>query len=353
MSYINGSFAISPKGNTLFTVGHEHHQAIAEFSIPDLKITENTKSLNLATNIQKFTSILLNKTRINNSQKLNRITGLEVIEGELFVNAVEHYDAPGDNYLTTFIVRDAYNLSKAQVDGFFSLGGKAHSSGWISKLPDKWQDVFKASYLHGYAANYSINSRFSMGPTAFSSYIDNFAGIDVKDGLIPTRPLMDFSIKRPIVEDLYNKSKKNKMWTEVSNAYYGFILPNSNEYLVLGNSGGHDSGIGYKATQTNGNVCGGPCVFDPKDYYNFYWIFNVNDFVSVQNGKKKTYELLPISYGKLQLPFAPKNNTKNIVGADFDEKSQRLYIMLENVDSSQSRFEIAPVMLVYSLQAAG
>jgi hypothetical protein len=349
MAYVNGSFAVASQGTTLYAVGHEQHQAIGEFAIPELKVTDKPQNLNMALNIQPFRRILFNNKRLNNSQKLDRISGLEVIEGELFVNAIEYYDAPGDNTLTTFIVRQATNLKEAKVDGLFTLGGRVHSAGWISKLPPEWSKIFGASYLHGYAANYAINSRLSMGPTAFVSYIDNFAGVDEKNGLIPTRALMDFSIKRPMIKDLYNKSKKNNVWTEVSNAYYGFILPKSSQYLVIGNSGGHNSGIGYKAVQKNGHKCDGPCAFDQNDYYNYFWIFDVNDFLKVQDKKIKPWDLKPIKHGKLTLPFAPQNNAKNVIGADFDEVTERLYIMLENVDKSQSRFEAAPVMLVYEM----
>ena len=350
MAYTNGSFTISPQGKTVFVAGHEQLQSIAEFLIPELKYSNDPSHLAIAPNMQPFSSFLRNSKRLKNPQKLDRITGMEVIEGELFVNAIERYDAPGDNKHTTFIVRRANDLAKSKVDGFFSMKGYAHSAGWITKLPQKWRKVFSATYLNGYAGNYSINSRLSMGPTAFVSNIDAFAGIDEPNGLIPTRTLMNFSIKRPMMKDLYNKTQKNNIWTELSNAYYGFILPNSDKYLVLGNSGGHESGIGYKATQNNGNKCGGACAFDPKDTYNFYWIFDVNDLVSVQNRKKKTYELLPIRYGKLQLPFAPRNNTKNLIGADFDDREGILYIMLADVDRSQSEFEKAPVMLAYKIQ---
>jgi hypothetical protein len=350
MTYVNGSFAVSHQGTTLFAVGHEHHQAIGEFAIPELKVTDEPKNLNMALNIQPFSRILNDKNRLNNPQNLNRISGLEVIEGELFVNAVEYYDAPGDNTLTTFIIRQPTNLKKTKVDGLFTLGGRAHSAGWTSKLPSNWAKVFKASYLHGYASNYAINSRLSMGPTAFVSYIDNFAGLDEKSGLIPTRSLMDFSIKRPMMEDLYNKTRKNDIWTELSNAYYGFIIPNSSQYLVIGNSGGHNSGIGYKAVQDNGKKCNGPCALKHKDYYNYFWIFDVNDFVKVQENKMNHWDLKPTKHGKLTMPFAPGNGTKNTIGADFDPLTGRLYIMLENADRSQSRFEAAPVMLVYEIE---
>jgi hypothetical protein len=349
MAYANGTFTISPDGKTVFVAGHQQLQSIGEFLLPELRKSDEATDLLIAPNLQPFQSFLNNDWKLKNPQKLDRITGMEVIEGELFVNAVEYYDAPGNNKHTTFIVREANNLAKSKVDGFFSMKGYAHSAGWITKLPQKWREIFSATYLNGYAGNYAINSRLSMGPSAFVSNIDIFAGVDESKGMIPTRTLMNFSIKHPMLHDLYNKSGNNKIWTEVSNAYYGFILPNNDSYLVIGNSGGHESKIGYKAKQINGHECGGPCAFDPKDYYNFYWIFDANDFVAVQEGKKKAYELLPAMYGKLQLPFAPKNKTKNIIGADFEHKNGILYIMLEDVDNSQSEFEKAPAMLAYKL----
>ena len=350
LAYINGNFAINPQSNSVFITGHEYHQAIAEFMILVLKQEKNPAKLNLAENLQVFSPILLNESRLKNSQGLNRISGMEIIEGELFVNAVEYYDAPANNTETTFIIRDIYDLKKSKIDGLFNLEGKAHSAGWMTKLSGKLRSVFAASYLHGYAGNIPINSRLSMGPSAFVSYIDSFAGIDEHDGLIPTRKLMDFSIHKPMIKDLYNKAGNNNIWTEVSSAYYGFIVPNTDYYLVLGTSGGHESGLGYKAKQINGHQCGGPCAIDPDDYYNFYWIFNVNDFVDVKNKKKKPWELSPQYYGKLNMPFSPKKKAINLIAADFDDKNQILYILLENIDKSQSNYEIAPVMLAYKLK---
>ena len=109
-------------------------------------------------------------------------------------------------------MRDAYNLKESKVDGLFTMSGKAHAAGWMSKLPKKWREVFSATYLNGYAANYAINSRLSMGPSAFVSNLDIFAGVEEPGGLIPTKTLMDFSIKHPMIEDPYNKVGNNKIW---------------------------------------------------------------------------------------------------------------------------------------------
>ena len=350
LSYLNGNFAINESNNSLFIAGHQHHQSIAEFSIPTLKKETKSAKLNLSENLQVFQSFLSNKSRLNNVQKINRVTGMEIIEGELFVNAVEYYDGKADNTHTTFIIRDITDLSKSKVDGFFSLQGAVHAAGWFSKIPKKWRSAFEASYMHGFASNLPINVRSSMGPSAFTSGVDAFSGIDESGGLIPTQTLMNYSVKKPLQKDLYNKSKKNSMWTEVSHAVYGFIVPNSSRYLVLGSSGGHDSGLGYKITQKNGRVCGGPCAYDPIDYYDYFWMYDVEDFILSRDKKISPSSIKPSNYSKLTLPFAKDIDGRNLIAADFDDKNNKLYLLLENTDRSQSKYEIGSVMLVYKLK---
>jgi hypothetical protein len=351
LSYLNGNFAINESNNSFFIAGHQHHQAIAEFTIPELKKETKSAKLNLSEILQSFQSILLNKKRLKNPQKINRITGMEVIEGELFVNGVEYYDAKADNTHTTFIIRDISDLSNSKVDGFFSLQGAVHAAGWLSKMPNKWQHEFKASYIHGFASNLPVNVRSSMGPSAFTSGVDAFSGIDESGGLIPTQTLMNYSVKKPLQKDLYNKSKKNSMWTEVSHAVYGFIVPNSNKYLVLGSSGGHDSGLGYKITQKNGKVCGGPCAYDPIDYYDYFWMYDVEDLLKSSDKKISPSSIKPSSYNKLSLPIAKDINGRNLIASDFDFKNNKLYLLLENADRSQNKYEVGAVMLVYKLNA--
>jgi hypothetical protein len=349
MPYTNGQFAITRNGNSFYIVGHSHHQAIAQFSLPKLIKTKSVSNLNYAGNLQPFSSILKNKRRLKNPQKLDRISGMELIEGELFVNAVEFYDAPGDNNETTFIIRQPQDLSTSKIDGFFRLQDRAHAAGWMSKIPESVSKEFNGAYLLGYTNNFAINSRFSIGPSAYTSNIDAFAGLTEKKGLIPAYKLMDYSIKNPIHPDQYNKHKKNNIWTEVSYAAYGFINPNGKYYILVGNSGGHESSIGYKIKQSNGRMCGGPCAYNSGDYYNYYWIFDVQDLIKAQKKEINPNTIQPIKVGKLSLPFQPRNNVRKVIGADFDYANNRLWMLIENVDNSQSNFESAPVMLVYKM----
>lgn len=349
MSYANGPFTTSQNGKDFFIVGHAQHQGIAEFSMPELSKSTNAADLDFAIPKQPFSKFIKNSHRLKNPQKLDRITGMDIIEGDLFVNAVEYYDAPGDNNHTTFIIREPSDLKKSKVSKLLKLSGRAKAAGWISEIPNELRSYFGATYLLGYTNNYAINSRFSIGPSAYVSNLDALAGYESEGDLIPARKIMSFPLKKPIHDDQYNKSRKNNIWTEVSYAAYGFIHPNEKYYVVIGNSGGHDSGIGYKITQNNGKVCGGPCAYDAKDYYNYYWLFSVDDLKLARQKKLAPYKIRPVKVGKLPLPFQPKHGVRKVIGADFDYKNHKLWMLIENVDRSQSEFENAPVMVVYDM----
>ncbi len=350
MPFTNGVFAIAPNGTDFFASGHAQMQGIAEFTMPALEKSQSVKKLPFAKIKQPFVQYIKNPKKLKNSQNLDTISGMELIEGELFVNAVEYYDAPADNTHTTFIIRKPANLKQSKVNGFFKLQGRVNAAGWMSKIPDIVKSEFPGSYIVGNASNVPINTRLSIGPSAFASNIDALAGVEKKGGAIPTFEMMNFSVNSPLHPDQYNKSKKNDVWTEVSYAAYGFIEPNGKYYIIVGHSGGHNSSIGYKIKQNNGKKCGGPCSKDYKDNYNYYWIFDVKDLVKAKNGELLPTKIRPIKYGKLDMPFQPKNGIlRKVIGADFDPEHNNLWFLLENVDHTQSKYEAAPVMAVYKL----
>jgi hypothetical protein len=343
-AYTQGTFTLSEDSKSFFMVGHKHHQSIAQYAIPIIIKSQSVKDLKITDiAIQPYTKVL-NRAHTGNKQNLNRITGLKMIENELFLNALEFYDADANNSQTTAIIRDPNKLSKSKVDGFFNLNGAAHSAGWISKLPKKWGEKLSATYLTGFASNYPIRVRNSVGPTAFVYYLDNIAQTNLNSGLIPATPILDYSLDFPL-----HKREKNDLWTDVSQAIYGFVIPDTDYYLVIGHSGGHKSGIGYKITQNTGKVCGGACPHDQYDIYNYYWIWNMNDLLQVKQNKLKPHQPKPVHYGEITLPFQPSRGINEIVGASFDDKQNKLYILIYNADRLQSKYEKAPVMAIFDL----
>lgn len=344
IAFSQGVFALRPDKNAFFIVGHAHHQAIAELKIPVLSMSKTISEWNFATFKQPFSSVI-SRASSGNPQKIDRITGMKEIEDQLIVNGMEFYDADANVRDTTLIVRDADNLDSSKIDGFFRLQGAAHAAGWISEIPKFWRKALGSEYLVGNASTLAINSRLSIGPSAFTAQFFGVLNSDEKSGLILTNSLMDFSLKHPIAPDQYNKSLKNSLWTELSNAHFGFIIPGTASYFVIGKSGGHNSGIGYKITQDNGRKCGGPCSVKAGDSYNYFWLFDVAEFVDVKSGIKQPYQPRPYQYGF----FDTANKNPYIIGADYDVDKMLLYVVFSNEDKYQSEYEAAPVIRVYKI----
>lgn len=345
IAYSEGVFGLRPNKNAFFIVGHSHHQAIAEFEIPELSTSKTISDWKFATFNQPF-SLIIPRASSGNPQRINRITGMKEIEGQLIVNGMEYYDADANVRDTTLIVRDADHLDRSKIDGFFQLQGAAHAAGWISEIPPYWRKELNSEYLVGNASTLAINSRLSIGPSAFTAHFFGVLNSEEKSGLILTDSLMDFSLKHPIAPDQYNKSLKNNLWTELSAAHYGFIIPNTSSYLVIGKSGGHNSGIGYKITQDNGRQCGGPCSVKAGDSYNYFWLFDVADFVSVKSGEKQPYQPRPYQFGF----FDTVNTHPYIIGADYLKDTGLLYVVFSGEDKYQSQYEAAPVVRVYKIR---
>ncbi|MFT5878197.1 MAG: hypothetical protein ACI8SA_002063 [Dokdonia sp.] len=344
MGYAKGTFTLSSNYKSIFVTGHTHHKAVAQFSIPEIINSNNIKELKMANMIQPFSTVF-NRVSNGNKQNINIITGMKHIGNELIINGAEYYDANGDTTDTTIIIRNSRDLKNSEIHGFFKIQGAAHAAGWISRVPSEWQDTLSTEWLTGFASNLPINGRSSIGPTAFSFFPFGVLESQEQTGLIISEQMLGYSLKYPLHKDRYNEKGQNNLWTELSAAIYGFIVPNTSSYLVIGTSGGHHSGIGYKITQDNGRLCGGPCSKKHNDFSNHYWLWDVNEMADVKSGKYKPYEIMPQQYGvfdKLRPGWRP-------LGADFDPKHNLLFVLYSKIDGKQSRHEKAPLMSVYKI----
>jgi len=344
ISYPQGTIALNSDAKSLFLVGRVNKQAITEISIPKLVKSNQVEKLEFATYIQPFREFL-SRVPSGNKEKLNRILGMRVIDGQLFVNAVEYYDADAKNRDTTFIVRDANDLKNSPVAGFFQLKGRAHAAGWISKIPKPWNERLSADYLTGSSSSVPINSRLSMGPSAFTFYPFGVLEPEIKGGLIITDALLDFSISNPLHKDLNNEFRQNNLWTEISGATFGFIIPETNFYLTIGNSGGHKDGVGYKYKYPNGKVCPGSCPKNPNDHSNYFWLWDMNELYEVFNGKISSFSPRPLEVGV----FDENHPKREIIGADYDPTKSILYVVYKDVDRKQDRYVFAPIITAYHI----
>ena len=355
LSYSPGVIAFNPANHSLFVVGHDYEQGIAEFIIPNIV---NSRDIN---DFEVGEQVLQNFIPFHNTDRVDtgidnyfRITGLALINQKLVVNYFNWYDAGGTETDTSVVFQNASDLANSEIIGPYQLQGAAHSSGWLTKIPEQWQSSLGGTYIAGHAGG-SIISRLSVGPTAFVFSPEDKL-LSRNTGAVTTQPLLNFSLTNMLYDKsiygeeiesadaiLYNDNRQNELWTISSNAAYGFIVPNTNTYMTVGHSKGHDSGLGYKITQDNGTICAGPCPYQADDHYNYYWLWRVSDLQKVQVGELQPYDLRPYLYGKLDSPSAA-----TLKGGAYDASSGLLYVALKNGDTVGA-YSRPPLFLVYKI----
>lgn len=355
LNFAAGPIEVSPVRGSIYLVGHAYQQAIAEFPMPGLVMSEVLSDLRMAgPPIQTFASVL-DRASTGNPQALDRIEAIRFFDGpsgpELFVNAREFYDAAGDNTHTTLVVRNPGELATSTIDGFFSLEGAAHASGWMSSIPPEWRARLGGTAITGSSSGIPIISRLSVGPSAFTFDPRAVRGATGAPGPVATEALLDYDLATPLHEDLSNDSGTNALWTHLSRAVYGMIVPGTRSYMTLGYSGGHAAtGVCYKCIPAGETEeCPGYCSRDPSDYSLYYWFFDVNDLVAVREGRMAPHEPRPYAYGAFRAPF----ETNEIGGGAYDPATGLLYLTMLAADREQGEFANPPVIVAFRIRAPG
>lgn len=348
MDYAEGIMEVN--GDSMFIVGHVHDDAIAEFRIPKLVLSDRIQDLNSSGRPVQGFSTVIDRAIGGNPQKLDQIVGMEILDDSLVVNAIRYYDGSADNTHTTFVVKDAANLRESSVSRIHRMQGAARAAGWLSTVPAEWRHHLRASHISGASSGAPVIGRLSVGPSAFAINLTTSLPTGRKFD-IPTWELLGFSLDKPLHDDLYNEELKNKIWTHQTEARYGFLVPGTSTYVTIGSSGGHDSGIGYKIVQSNGEKCGGYCSQDTSDNYNFYWLWDFKQLMRVGRGELSPHELEPYEYGKWDLPFQTSELGNYIGGASYDETRGLLYISILEANNELGAYDNPPVIIAYRVSS--
>jgi hypothetical protein len=153
-SFAYGGTAIgfNPANNSLFAVGHDHHQAIAEISIPEIINSEVIDDLARATVLQPFAGVL-GRIPDYTLESTVKVGGLMVVDGQLLGTAYEYYDGDGDAIDSHFRFT-SLDVSAGDVEGLFQVGslGGGFVGGYMTPVPPEWQEVLGAEYITGQAA---------------------------------------------------------------------------------------------------------------------------------------------------------------------------------------------------------
>jgi hypothetical protein len=377
-----GVMAYNPSRKSIYIVGHAQYQTIGEFPVVDASLLSpeftNVPVSGLPVTkdpLQNFVPVLdIAKGGTSNTYNpdgLNTITGLLYIPnddissgsgGSLLFNVEDFYDTYPTATQTTGLVRDATKLNSTVTRGFYQMMGAAQSAGYMGPIPPEYQTEFNgAKYFTGWSSVYSILSRYSLGPTLFTfdpyttisrqppAIINTTAYMNFAYETVPLGGFDDATAWEPCTSD-GPFPPSSPLWNPLSRAVFGFLVPNYNTFVAIGSTAGLESGIGYKGTQENGVACGGPCPFLLNDYYNYYWMFSIDDILAAEN----VYDTQPYAYGIWDVPYdRPSKNEgqpglHKILGGTIDDNAGILYIALEGAGKIGD-FDYPPLIVAFAL----
>lgn len=343
MNFAVGTLAFNPDNKSLFIVGHAHHNAIAEFPVPENLKKTSVEELEEVSPLQNFRTVL-DSAPTGNTNGNDKITGMFYHQGQLIVNSEKWYDASGGNTNTTLVIKDAKNLASSAVEGYYRIQGAAKAAGYISEVPANYQNILNAKHFMGWSSVYSIISRYSIGPSMYTFDINDLTRGDNLD--VSTQALMSFhggNMIAPEANAMNTNGSAHPLWNSLTKGIYGFIVPNTRTFAVVGSSAAIKGGIGYKITQDNGNLCGGPCPYLSDEVYNYIWLFDMDEILNAEN----IYEPRPYYYGKWPQPY-DDNGQNRIIGASYDTQEGALYLAISGAGQTGS-YDKDPVINKFSV----
>ncbi|OFZ19484.1 MAG: hypothetical protein A2X94_09040 [Bdellovibrionales bacterium GWB1_55_8] len=313
LSYGGSAIAYNPVNHSLFIVGHDNNQQVAEISIPAPVNSSTLSDLNTATVIQNLVDITegnrLNLKTDGGPIEVNgvKIGGLLKYGDKLIGSAYAYYDAGHQAVRSHF--RSGLNLATAgDFEGMFELGSKptpvpqaGFIGGYMTAIPSNWQAELGGKVLTGMSA-LSILGRTSSGPAAFAFDPDQLGPMPA-----PVSALLYYPIDHQTIgtyyssQTLYNKGSHHS----------GVVFPSGTATILYTGKHGlgeacYGPGTDIQAEHGNrynspppDNTCRGiamtntadPCCYDPVNfnkgahaypYVDFVWAYDAADLARVK-----------------------------------------------------------------------
>jgi hypothetical protein len=333
------SIAFNATNNSLFAVGNDQKQLVAEIRIPAIVNGALVGDLSTADILQPFTDVTdLTMDNAHPGQTL-KIGGLLPYGNRLYASVYDFYDANQDQVASHFV--SGLDLSVPndatgpfQVGGTLGLPGFAgFVDGYFGLVPKAWQAKFGGPVLNGQCC-LNIIGRTSWGPSV--STIDP-AQIGVA-ALPQANPLVYYTQTHPYA----NAWDVQSLTWNGSTIIRGVVMPEgSRSVLFFGRHGLGQFcyGPGVPADDPLANTPVGDGSTDqycPDNvdsnkgthaypYVYMVWAYDANDLAAVKAGTKNPWDALPYAYWQLPLPFAEVGEAV-INGATYDPATQRIFV---------------------------
>ena len=315
--YVGTGMAYNPANNSLFMVGHDWNQQVAEISIPTPVNSSSLDALPIAAVLQPFADPT--DGRLQSIGTDVKIGGLMVAGNQLYVTGFVYYDASGSQNVSHFV--RSTNLSTASARGPFGVNYTGAVAGPMVPVPPDWQGALGSPQLSAQCC-IPILSRSSYGPSGFGVDLAQLGQVSP----LPSTALLFYPQTHPL--DTWDGTSKLFNGTTKMG---GMVFPvGSGSLLWIGRQGVGTFCYGNGSTQNPPPT--GEC-YDPTDsskgnhaypYVYQVWAYAASDLAAVKAGSKQSWELRP--YATWQLQFPTTTWSSFIQGVAYDPARQRLYV---------------------------
>ena len=341
LHYGGTAIAYNSNRDSLFIVGHDWYQQVAEIQIPQLINSSNLNDLKTAKILQPFTDIT--EGHMHNIEAWGaaysdgvKIGGLMVYGNKLIGSVYAYYDASGKKSVLSHFT-SGLTLSTSDFSGMYQVGSKPEVpnpgfvDGYMAAIPSAWRPLLGGPALTG-NSTIPITFRTSCGPAAFVFNPDDLGKIDP----VPVAAVVYYSLAHPTLGKWGSTNPNYNGSTVIK----GVVFPaGSRSVLFFGRhgtgpfcygSGTSDPALAGKPASPNGKnkYCYDPSSSDKGTHGYPYvyqvWAYDANDLVAVKDGKKNPWDIMPYSVWNFDLPFQPKG--RRIGGVAYDPTTQRIFV---------------------------
>ena len=325
--YGGSAMAYNAARDSLYIVGHDQQQLVAEISIPGAVNQTTLKSLATAKVLQPFSDPTEGNLNSATPKDPNakKIGGLMVYGGKLYGTVYSYYDAAKTQVISHF-VRPADLSRRGEFSGLYQVGthGPGFVAGYMAPIPAAWQRALGGPAITGQCC-LNIISRTSYGPAAFAFDPANLG----QKRPVSVSPLVYYPIEHHTLGDWNVTSPMFNGSTQMG----GVVFPEgARSVLFFGRQGIGPFCYGDASTG---------CV-DPADPYKGthayryvyqVWAYDAQDLAAVKAGLRQPWSVTPYATWQLTLPFADQH--AQIRGAAYDPATGRLWISQAGGDGPQ------------------
>ncbi len=339
-SYANDGIAYYATNNSLFVkckganFNDTSQQKVTEINIPTLVNSSNISSLNTATLKQACADITENHLNPQNITNGMVIGGLMAYNNKLIGSTWAYYDGAGQQTLSHFY--HSLNVSQTGTyKGHYALNVSpafaGYVGGYMTTVPSQWQSLVGGPALTG-SCCHAIIGKQSTGPSVWV-FDPDLMGVQ---NPVPATPLVYYNLDHPTLGTWGYPLPANPVYN-IMTKITGIVWPTGTRTILLFGSTGLGSQCYGGTTQLGSGSCNDPDYPQDKGvhaypYAYYVWAYDANDFVSVKNGVKKPWEIVPYSHWQLTLPFDAAKAELN--GAAYDPATKRIYVSQYCADNS-------------------